>query len=445
MKIHFIGIGGIGISALAQFCKTQGHEISGSEIQETGISEILRKQNIEIQIPQRAENVPEDCDLVVYTEAIIFCEEENPEFLEAKKRKIPIKSYFEFLGEISQKFRTIAVAGTHGKTTTTGLLTAGFKQANFGASIFVGSKLRELDNSNFSAGTNDFLLVEACEYRNNFQFLCPEIVILTNVELDHVDFYRDENHYFETFAHFCKKAKVVIFHKEDKNAQKVLENFKGQKIAVSSKKIADMNLSISGIHNRENAILALACAEYLKENFNFSQFKKGLESFSGAWRRQEFLGEKSLNDQDSELHKILVFDDYGHHPTEIKATLQSFRERFPDQPIGLIFEPHQFSRTKQFFEEFLSAFELADLTGLFPIYEARDTKEDKESISIDHFALKNKKFHKIENQIDAQVFAKMLLSQGLEHSKLRLDEIVPVLLFMGAGKIDVFAKNFLDS
>lgn len=442
MKIHFIGIGGIGISALAQFCKTQGHSISGSEIQETGISEILRKQKIEIKIPQKMSNLPQECDLVIYTEAI---GESNPELIEAQRRKIPLKSYFEFLGEISQKFRTIAVAGTHGKTTTTGLLSAGFIKADFEASIFVGSKLKELNNSNFLAGTNDFLLVEACEYRNNFQFLCPEIVILTNVELDHVDFYHDENHYFETFSCFCNKAKVVIFHKEDEKAQKILKNFKGKKIAVSNEKIGDINLSISGIHNRKNAILALKCAEYLNELLDFFKFKKGLENFSGAWRRQEFLGEKFLKNKDLTTQKLLIFDDYGHHPTEIKATLQSFREKFPNQPIGLIFEPHQFSRTKQFFDEFLLAFEAADLIGLFPIYEARDTQKDKESVSLNDFISKNKKISKINNQLEANLFAKKLINQALRKSKITDEKAIPILLFMGAGKIDVFAKKFLNS
>lgn len=461
MKIHFIGIGGIGISALAQFCKQQGHKVSGSEVQKTGIYKILKEQGIEVKIPQKAGNIPQDCDLVVYTEAIgttnlellettehyLFSDGKigtaNPEFLEARKRNIPIKSYFEFLGKISQKFRTIAVAGTHGKTTTTGLLSAGFKKAGFGASVFIGSKLKEFNNSNFFAGTNDFLLVEACEYRNNFRFLCPEIVILTGIELDHVDFYRDEDHYLQTFSDFCDKAKVVIFHENDQKAQKVLKNFKGQKIAVSNEKINDLNLNISGTHNRKNALLALACAEYLKQEFSFSEFRTGMESFSGAWRRQEFLGEKILNTDNAEAHKILVFDDYGHHPTEIKATLQGFRERFPEQCIGLIFEPHQFSRTKQFFKSFLSAFELADLTGIFPIYEARDTQADKDSISIDHFICENPEIQKIESLSDAEIFAQNLLQKGITQTRLPLEKVNPVLLFMGAGKIDVFAKEFL--
>ena len=419
IKIHFIGIGGIGISALAQLCKSRGDLVSGSEIQETGISEILRKQNIEVKIPQKATNIPKNCDLIIYTEAIGA---DNPELLEAKKQEIPLKSYFEFLGEISTQFRTIAVAGTHGKTTTTGILTAGFLEAGFDPTIFVGSKLNELSGSNFHSGSNDFLLVEACEYRNNFQFLAPEIVLLTNVELDHIDFYQNEAHYFETFQKFCEKAKVVIFHENDQNAATILENFKGLKIAVSPEDISKLPaLTLSGNHNRENAALAFACAHHL----NVDDFASGSQKFSGAWRRQEYLGNFTLNDK-----KLLVYDDYGHHPTEIVATIQSFREKFPHQKIGLIFEPHQYSRTREFFEAFLEAFKSADLVGIFPIYAARDTDLDKSSISRHHFIKVNENIQKIDTQEDLSIFAKDL-QEG------------DVLLFMGAGKIDTFAHSIL--
>ncbi len=428
MDIHFIGIGGIGISALAQFCKNRGDTISGSESQQTGTFELLQNQGIEIKIPQQAKNIPLNCDLVIYTEAI---GEDNPERVEALKRNLPIKTYFEFLGEISKDFHTIAVTGTHGKTTTTGLIAAGFKTAHFDATIFVGSKLQELGNANFHAGSNDFLLLEACEYRANFRFLYPEIVILTNAELDHVDFYKNEEHYIETFTEFCAKAKTVIYHKDDKNAQIILKNFTGQKIAVDSNdpsfKTSKKKLHLSGEHNRENAILALSCAQLLfeKEDAQMNQFKKGLEKFSGAWRRQEFLGEKEINNK-----KIQVFDDYGHHPTEIIATLQGLREKFPNKKIGLIFEPHQYSRTRKFFDEFLTALAHADFIGIFPIYAARDTQADKQSVCIDNFCEKNPAIQKIETQKDAQLFTQKLNEND-------------ILLFMGAGVIDVFAHEFL--
>ncbi len=418
MKIHFIGIGGIGISALAQFCHARGDTVYGSEIAETGILEKLRAQGIPIFIPQKAENIPQDCELVVYTEAVST---DNPERVEAKERGIQEKSYFQYLGDISRDFRTIAVCGTHGKTTTVGLLASAFQISGFDATVFVGSKLREFDNSNFHLGTNDFLLVEACEYRNNFQFLHPEIVLLTNAELDHTDFYRDADHYRSTFRDFCKKAKVVIYHEGDADAEVILTDFSGKKIVVSSEEMQNIaSLQISGAHNRANATLAFNLAQHL--GLDLDQFKKGLESYKGAWRRQEFLGEKE---------GVRVFDDYGHHPTEIRATLQAFRERFPDRRIGLIFEPHQYSRTREFFPEFCDALSLADEVGIFPIYAARDTDEDKKSVSVQDLIDHISGAEKIETQEDAQSFVKKL--EGRD-----------VLLFMGAGVIDQFAKDFLD-
>ena len=286
LHIHFIGIGGIGISALAQFCHFKGANCTGSEMQETAILKNLKNIGIKIYIPQKAENIPKNCNLIIYTEAI---PEDNLELIEGKKRGIPMKSYFEFLGEISVHFHTIAVAGTHGKTTTTGALGAGFLHCDFKATMFVGSTLREFGNSNFYAGTNNFLLVEACEYRNSFGFLYPEIVILTNVELDHIDYYRDENHYLETFINFCKKAKTVIYHEKDKNARKVLAHFFGEKIMVTKRDILMVpNLKIIGMHNRENVALSIACAKKL--DLDLEKFQNGLKLFQGAGRRQEFLG-----------------------------------------------------------------------------------------------------------------------------------------------------------
>ncbi len=418
MHIHFIGIGGIGISALAQFCHERGDQVSGSDLSETGILAKLKEQGIKVFVPQKTENIPEQCDLVVYSEAVSV---DNPERVEAKNRGIREKSYFAYLGYVSRDFRTIAVCGTHGKTTTVGLLASGFQVAEFDATVFVGSKLREFESSNFHPGSNDWLLVEACEYRNNFQFLHPEIVILTNAELDHTDFYRDADHYRDTFADFCKDAKIVIYHEGDTDAEAVLKDFSGEKIVVKAGETQDFaSLQISGAHNRANAALAFALAQYLE--LDLEKFKQGLESYRGAWRRQEFLGE---------INGVQVFDDYGHHPTEIRATLQAFRERFPDWKVGLIFEPHQFSRTRQFFSEFCEALSQADEVGIFPIYAARDTEKDKLAVSVQDLIDHISGAEKIETQKDAQNFVKNL-------------EAGDVLLFMGAGVIDQFAKEFLD-
>lgn len=417
MKIHFVGIGGIGISGVAQFCKERGDIVSGSDITESEIFPALAKAGIEVSIPQKAENVPDDCDLVVYTEAV---DENNPERVFAKEKGLREMSYFRFLGELSSEFQTIAVTGTHGKTTTVAMIAAGMKAASFDPIFFVGSTLSEFNGSNFHLGSNDWMICEACEYRNNFQYLKPEIVVLTNVEWDHPDSYPTEESYFEAFRSFVADAKLVIYHRGDEGAERALENFKGAKLSIPSQSPNSWEhiLQIKGQHNYDNATLALALAHKLE--LNLEQFKKGLGMFTGAGRRQEFL---------ATVNGIHIYDDYGHHPTEIKVTLQGLREKYPEAKIGLIYEPHQFSRTKQFFPEFVEALRFADFCALFPIYEARDSEEDKK-FRVENFLTEEPSFVFVQTKEEALRFQKNLLEGD-------------ILLFMGAGKISSFARDFL--
>ena len=417
MKIHFVGIGGIGISGVAQFCKERGDEISGSDITESEIFPALAKVGIEVFIPQSAANVPDDCDLVVYTEAV---DENNPERVFAKEKGMREMSYFRFLGEISSEFHTIAVTGTHGKTTTVAMIAAGMKVTSFDPTFFVGSTLSEFNGSNFCLGSNDWMVVEACEYRNNFQYLKPQIIVLTNVEWDHPDSYPTEESYFEAFRSFVADAKLVIYHRGDEGAEKVLETFKGEKLSIPSQSPNSWEhiLRIKGQHNYDNATLALALAHKLE--LNLEQFKKGLGNFTGAGRRQELL---------ATVDGVHIYDDYGHHPTEIKATLQGLREKHTNAKIGLIYEPHQFSRTKQFFPEFVEALRLADFCALFPIYEARDNEEDKQ-FGVGNFLIAEPDFVLVQTKDEAKEFQKNLQAGD-------------ILLFMGAGNISAFARDFL--
>ena len=436
MNLYFSGIGGIGISALAQYCLTQGHTVTGSEISANPITEKLQSLGVVIHFEQKAENItnpeirntnPESqIDLLIYTEAV---PPTNPERQKADELGILQKSYFEYLGEVSKSKRTIAVAGTHGKTTTVGMISSGFLAADFDVTVFIGSTLPEFHNANFHAGTNEWLLVEACEYRNNFQFLEPEIVVLTNVEYDHPDAYESEEHYLQTMTDFCDKAKVVIHH-PDPISEKILQKFSGHRIPTPQHTTYDTPLSIPGQHNRENAALALTLAEYLQESlppsslFPLSSFQKGLSSFSGTGRRQEYLGIKN------DLH---IYDDYGHHPTEIRVTIQALREKYPKAQIGLIYEPHQYSRTRQFKDEFIEAFQSADFLGLYPIYEARDTEQDKASISRNDLLSPSQ--GELEGVIDT-----------LQDVQNFCQKLAPgdVLIFMGAGKISQFAREFME-
>ncbi len=420
MNIHFVGIGGIGISALAQFCFHRGDHVSGSNLGSNRVFEMLLNEGItSLYDVHDKHNLPTDLDLLVYSEAI---PENNPERLEAKARGIKEKSYFEFLGDISHEFTTIAVAGTHGKTTTTGLIATGFQASEFDATIFVGSTLESLGGKNFHQGSNKFLLLEACEYRENFRFLKPDILLITNIEWDHADYFKSEEQYLEAFKNLAQKSKNICFHQNDEATRTLLEDIHANKVPIPEQSANSWEylLKIFGSANQQNATLALGLAHMLE--INTDRFKEGLGQYVGAGRRQEFLGTKN---------ELQVFDDYGHHPTEIKVTIEAFRQRFPDKRIGLIFEPHQYSRTRQFFDEFLESFSAPDFMGLFPIYEARDTAEDKAAVSIEDFIKINPEIEKIEILNEVDNFCKKL-------------EPGDILLFMGAGKISDFAHKYLS-
>lgn len=423
MKIHFIGIGGIGISGLAQLCHHRGDTVQGSDISDSVIFPILRTKNIPLFPQQGAENITKDLDLVVYTEAIPL---DNPELLRAKELDLPCKTYFEYLGEISQDYFTVAVAGTHGKTTTTALIAAGCLASEFEATFLVGSTLDEFGGSNFyPAGLTSgkpVLIVEACEYRENFRFLDPDIVILTSIEWDHPDYFKSRDQYLDAFRNFIKNTKTVIYHHDDFMALEMLEDFDGERIAVPKQSDNSLQflLKIFGEFNERNALLALTLAAKL--DMDIENFKEGVGSYRGAGRRQEFLGEQS---------GVKFYDDYAHHPTEVSRLLQGFRKKFPKAKIGLVYEPHQFSRTKQFFSEFLTAFEYADEVGLWPIYAARDTDEDK-------------KF-KLESFIDHNANLQIVRSvEDIDNFKEKFGK-GDVIIFCGAGKISTVAREYLEA
>ena len=248
MRLYFCGIGGIGMSALAQLCLHKNFEVVGSDPSESALTQHLESLGITVHKAQEAGNVTSDFDILVYTEAV---PPDNPERAQAAKLGIPQKSYFEYLGELSEGLRTVAVAGTHGKTTTTAMLGEALVKSGFDATVVVGSRAKGLGNNNFHAGSNDWLIVEACEYRNNFQYLNPEVVIMTNLEWDHPDSFPDEESYLQVFRDFCAKAKVVVYHEGDEMVEQIAKSKEQiSKIAVSREAVQSINLKVPGIHNR---------------------------------------------------------------------------------------------------------------------------------------------------------------------------------------------------
>lgn len=340
-QLHLIGVGGIGMSAIARFFLAHGKIVTGSDRSDSKIIQELIEEGAVITLGHGG--LPEGTEAVVYSEAI---PESNPERQAASG--LPSFNYFEALGEISKKYKVLAVAGTHGKTTTTAMLGYLLQEVGLDPTVIVGSKVPQFGGKNFRMGKSEWMVVEACEYRRNFLPLNPEILGITNIELDHLDYFKDEEDYQMAFDELEAQSKHVVSAIE-----------------------FDGPVGVPGRHNRENAALAVAMAKAIGVN-DFS----ALGRFEGTWRRFQRRGE---------WNGAPVVDDYAHHPTELTVTLETAREEFPGKNLVAVFQPHQHSRTSAFIDGFTKALALADLVIIPNIYASRDTEEQKESMSAEHF------------------------------------------------------------
>ncbi|HEC32967.1 MAG TPA: hypothetical protein ENI63_01755 [Candidatus Kaiserbacteria bacterium] len=411
-KIHMVGIGGIGMSALAQFFLHKGKSITGSDRGEFPTTKLLKEKGIPVVIGDG--EIPEGTEILIYSDAY---REDNKERIKARSLGIPECSYFEALGEISKNYFTITVSGTHGKTTTTGMLGKILVDSGFSPTIIVGSILKDFD-SNFVAG-EDILVVEGCEYMDNLLNLDTDMLVITNIELDHPDYFDNLEHVQRTFRkaveQLPKDGKVVVNLGEE-NIKSVIEGISENRIIdYSQTEIVD--LLLIGDFNKENAKAAKTAAlaykhspEGIEERIDMS-----LSLFKGTWRRFEYIG-KTKNG-------AVVYDDYAHHPTEIKVTLNATREKFPDKKITIVFYPHLHSRTKAFFNEFRDELSKADNIIVAPIYKAR--KEDTNGVSSELLVEKIKEKNK-------QVFYFEDTDKIIEHLDRNTSE-GDIIITMGAG------------
>ncbi len=369
---HFIGIGGIGISAIAQMLLKQGKKVSGSDQARSEITDDLEELGAQIFIGHKAENLNDDVEVIIYTIAI---PDSNPEMQEARKREREAKSvaesdfvvasYPEALGELSKQKYTIAISGTHGKTTTTAMIGHILREAGLDPTIIVGSKMlsnQKEGGSNFYGGTSQYLVVEACEYRRSFLNLSPKILVITNIEADHLDYYKDLDDIKSAFAEL--KAKVPA------DGKIITEQ------EYSEVDIRKDDLLIPGEHNLKNARAAIKAVEAI--GIEAEKAKGYLASFRGTWRRLEYKGTYAWAGED----EIVVYDDYAHHPSEIRASLSALHEKYPDYKLVAVFEPHQQSRTKLLFDDFVSALSIADQVFIAPIYKAREVLDPTISSTI---------------------------------------------------------------
>lgn len=360
---HFIGIGGIGMSALAQLLADQGVRITGSDREASPVTELLASKGIKVLIGQKAENISVDEDMVIYSDAVA---EDNPERARAQKLGIPQHSYFEMLGEISAGKRTVAVAGTHGKTTTTGMLARILRDAGASPTAVVGSIVKDF-GSNYVAGTSDLFVVEACEYRDHLLELSPHVLVITNLEWDHTDYFPSLAALQTTFRKAIERVPAdgaIVTNPNDKNIIPLLSVAKTR--VVDYTKEAHYELRLPGEFNAMNARAAAAAARAVLPSISSAAIAKSLEAFEGTWRRFEYKG-KTAKGAD-------VYDDYAHHPTAVRATLEALRAKVKGKII-VAFHPHLYSRTRDLLDEFATAFGAADRVLIAPIYAAREKND----------------------------------------------------------------------
>jgi len=362
-KAHLIGIGGVGMSALAQYFKDQEVIVTGSDRSESPVTELLEKRGIQVVIGQKAENVPVDADIVVYSDAV---QDNNLERVRARELGIPQLSYFAMLGKVSEGKKTIAIAGTHGKTTTTGMLAKILKDAGASPTAIVGSIVKDF-GSNYLHGDSDFFVVEACEYRDHLLELTPQVLVITNLELDHTDWFPSLAAIQETFRKAIARVSEsggIVTNPHDASVAPLLASAKAEVIDYT--KEPEYVLRLPGEFNQDNASAAAATALAVLPSISDATIAQSLATFHGTWRRFEYKG-KSVNGAD-------VYDDYAHHPTAVRETLHALRGRTKGRII-VAFHPHLYSRTRDLLDEFATAFRDADKVFIAPIFAARETDD----------------------------------------------------------------------
>lgn len=420
-RIHFIGIGGIGMSALARFFLHEKKVVSGSDRALTPITEALATEGVTIFIEQTEDNISKDTELFIYTEAMPA---DHPEMLAAKAVGVPMVNYFEALGAAMNPYYLIAVAGSHGKTTTTAMLTEIFEETGNDPTAVIGS-LRSKTQSNFRAGKSKYAIAEACEYKRDFLFLKPDVLVITNVEYEHTDYYKDLADVQLAFRQLIENVNeegVVVTDTKNPNIAPILVDCPVR--VVDYMEYFDMNLKLKqpGMHNRFNAAAAIAAAR--QEKIPVTEATAAAEGFTGTWRRFEFKGE---------FQGALVYDDYAHHPTEIKATIDGVRELYPDKHLTIIFEPHTFSRTASLFDDFAKTFTFADQVYLLPIYAARE--DNPYGVSSRELAVKALEYNKFVSYVPT--YEEMI--ETLKNT-IKEDDVVVIL---GAGTITRLAGDLV--
>ncbi|MCR4328604.1 MAG: UDP-N-acetylmuramate--L-alanine ligase [Patescibacteria group bacterium] len=389
-RVHLIGIGGIGMSALARWFCAHSWQVSGSDITATDITNTLRDEGIKVLIGCSSKNISAAVSLVITSQAI---SSSNPEVIAASKFKIPVLSYPEMLGAITRASTTIAIAGSHGKSTTTALTSLIFMYAKRNPTVIVGTLLKEFGNLNFHAGSEQLLIMEADEYGKAFFHYSPTIVAVTNIDREHLDIYptmQSAQRAFLTFLSHTKPGGTLVLNRDNpplytlshaiqKLSKKNNLTLYWYSLHDAIAKEVRKHMTVVGEHNISNALAAFVIATRVA-GISKKDALRALSLYQGTWRRMEYRGDLNMghgignrkvlkNRVPNSQFPIRVFDDYAHHPTEIKATLDAFRAQYPNSPLVCVFQPHQTLRLRKLFKEFIAAVSGADALVLLPAYQ----------------------------------------------------------------------------
>ena len=448
-KIHFVGIGGIGMSGIAEVLLNSGYVVTGSDLQETETTRRLGSLGAGIFIGHQEENLAGTPSVVVISTAVKYS---NPEVLEARRRHIPVIPRAEMLAELMRMKYGIAVAGSHGKTTTTSMIAAVLSTAGLDPTLVIGGRVR-MFGANAKNGRGEMLVAEADESDGSFLLLSPIIAVVTNIDKEHMDFHQTMERLDESFLAFINKVPfygLAVLCIDDARVRGLMPKVRkrvttyglsaeaefsardlnstaaGVEYTVThrGKALGKLRLHLPGRHSATNALAAVAVAHELE--IPFGQIAAAFDAFTGIHRRFEVKGEPG---------GIMVIDDYGHHPTEIRATIGAIRDSWK-RPLTVIFQPHRFTRTRDLFEEFLTAFEGADRLVLTEIYSAGEDPIAGVSGEALYRAIKRK------GHLDVDLVADKNAIVGRVTGKLKAGDVV---LTLGAGDIDKVGEALVEA
>jgi UDP-N-acetylmuramate--alanine ligase len=448
-KLHFVGIGGIGMSGIAEILNAEGFAVTGSDRAASENTERLQSLGITVLIGHDATNLAADVDALVYSSAV---GSDNPEVAEAHRRKIPVIRRAEMLAEVMRLKYGIGIAGTHGKTTTTSMVSLVLMEGGIDPTVIVGGRLRGLAGSNARLGRGEFIVVEADEFDRSFLSITPTIAVLTTLETDHLDCYRDLDDIKSAFIQFAGKVPFygfVVLCLDEPSLQDIMPKIKKKIVTYGlngqadlqavdivhrqnmtkftvlrdGKELGEIELQIPGDHNVQNALAATAVG--LELQVPFSKVKAGIEKFTGVFRRWEVK---------AEIDGITVIDDYAHHPTEIRATLAGAKAGWRRRTV-CVFQPHLYSRTRDFYDEFGRAFFNADVLIVTDVYPARE--EPIQGVTGELIANAAKEFghkqvHYVPEKKDVPGFLMTITRPG------------DMVITMGAGDIWKFGEQFIS-